>query len=88
MAIDDLLSQDEIDMLLRGGGDSDVSDVDKLKDAGVRPYDPATQHRVIHERLHALDIINERFARYFRMSLFNLIRRSICLLYTSPSPRD
>ncbi|AEV60794.1 flagellar motor switch protein FliM [Pseudomonas ogarae] len=83
MAIDDLLSQDEIDMLLRGGGDSDVSDVDKLKDAGVRPYDPATQHRVIHERLHALDIINERFARYFRMSLFNLIRRSIDITVTS-----
>ncbi|KKA08326.1 flagellar motor switch protein FliM [Pseudomonas ogarae] len=83
MAIDDLLSQDEIDMLLRGGGDSDASDVDKLKDAGVRPYDPATQHRVIHERLHALDIINERFARYFRMSLFNLIRRSIDITVTS-----
>lgn len=84
MAIDDLLSQDEIDMLLRGGGDGDASDhVDKPKDSGVRPYDPATQHRVIHERLHALDIINERFARYFRMSLFNLIRRSIDITVTS-----
>lgn len=84
MAIDDLLSQDEIDMLLRGGGAGDASDnVDKLKDKGARPYDPATQHRVIHERLHALDIINERFARYFRMSLFNLIRRSIDITVTS-----
>jgi len=79
MAIDDLLSQDEIDMLLRGGDDGDAAadDADTLDAARVRPYDPATQHRVIHERLHALDIINERFARYFRMSLFNLIRRSI-----------
>lgn len=79
MAIDDLLSQDEIDMLLRGGddGDAPADDADTLDAARVRPYDPATQHRVIHERLHALDIINERFARYFRMSLFNLIRRSI-----------
>jgi len=42
----------------------------------VRPYDPASQHRIIRERLHALDIINERFARHFRMGLFNLIRRS------------
>jgi flagellar motor switch protein FliM len=37
MAIDDLLSQDEIDMLLRGGGDSDSSpktgEADPLKDA-------------------------------------------------------
>lgn len=89
MAIDDLLSQDEIDMLLRGGGDSDsdtspkTGEADPLKDAVIRPYDPATQHRVIHERLHALDIINERFARYFRMSLFNLIRRSIDITVTS-----
>ncbi|MBX8534207.1 flagellar motor switch protein FliM [Pseudomonas cichorii] len=77
MAIDDLLSQDEIDMLLRGGSDAPAGGADKFKDARIRPYDPATQHRVIQERLHALDIINERFARYFRMSLFNLIRRSI-----------
>src|SRR5699024_4782009 len=42
----------------------------------IRPYDPATQHRVIRERLHGLDIINQRFARHFRVGLFNLIRRS------------
>ncbi|HEX8542347.1 MAG TPA: flagellar motor switch protein FliM [Pseudomonas sp.] len=79
MAIDDLLSQEEIDMLLRRDSDSDApsSATDPFKDGVIRPYDPATQHRVIQERLHALDIINERFARYFRMSLFNLIRRSI-----------
>ncbi len=35
-----------------------------------------TQRRVVHERLHALEIINERFARQFRMGLFNLLRRS------------
>ncbi len=28
------------------------------------------------ERLQALEIINERFARHFRMGLFNLLRRS------------
>lgn len=44
--------------------------------ARVRPFDPATQHRVVRERLHTLEIINERFARQFRMSLFNLLRRS------------
>lgn len=41
---------------------------------------------MIHERLHALDIINERFARYFRMSLFNLIRRSIDITVKSALP--
>ncbi|WP_455921615.1 flagellar motor switch protein FliM [Pseudomonas putida] len=79
MALEDLLSQEEIDTLLKGvsGEDEHPADGDATSwDAHIRPYDPATQHRVIRERLHALDIINERFARYFRMALFNLIRRS------------
>ncbi|MFO8044925.1 MAG: flagellar motor switch protein FliM [Halomonas sp.] len=78
MSQDDLLSQEEIDALLKGvsgeeessGGGSDG------EDARIRPYNPATQHRVIRERLHALDIINERFARHFRVGLFNLLRRT------------
>ncbi len=43
----------------------------------MRPYDPATQQRAIGQRLHALDLINERFARSFRTALFSLMRRSI-----------
>lgn len=42
----------------------------------MKLYDPATQQRQIRERMHALDLINERFARYFRVSLFNMLRRS------------
>lgn len=76
MAQDDLLSQDEIDALLKGVSGEEESSSDPSADSRVRPYDPATQHRIIRERLHALDIINERFARQFRMSLFNLLRRS------------
>ncbi|WP_404472493.1 flagellar motor switch protein FliM [Vreelandella venusta] len=79
MSQDDLLSQEEIDALLKGvSGDDEpsASTSHSENEARIRPYDPATQHRVIRERLHALDFINERFARYFRNSLFNLIRRS------------
>lgn len=78
MAQDDLLSQEEIDALLKGvSGEEEASSKELTSSsARIRPYNPATQHRVIRERLHALDIINERFARYFRMALFNLIRRS------------
>ncbi|AVD88282.1 flagellar motor switch protein FliM [Pseudomonas sp. SWI44] len=95
MSTNDMLSQDEIDMLLRGNDDIDTSGLtddtamefpgEAYLDAHerVRPYDPATQHRVIHERLHALDIINGRFARYFRMSLFNLIRRNVDITFKS-----
>ncbi|WP_192036503.1 flagellar motor switch protein FliM [Halomonas sp. YLGW01] len=76
MSQDDLLSQEEIDALLKGVSGEEDSSPQPSDTPKMRPYDPATQHRVIRERLHVLDIINERFARHFRMSLFNLIRRS------------
>lgn len=76
MSQDDLLLQDEIDALLNSvSGESDSSDSGN-GEVRIRPFDPTTQHRIIRERLHALDIINERFARQFRISLFNLIRRN------------
>jgi flagellar motor switch protein FliM len=74
---DSILSQAEIDALLNG--DSDKSDDPQpglSGDDNIRPYDPNTQRRVVRERLQALEIINERFARQFRMGLFNLLRRS------------
>lgn len=74
---DSFLSQDEIDRLLNA--DNTESSDDHLSsqvDGGIKPYDPHTQRRVIRERLHSLEIINERFARQFRMGLFNLLRRS------------
>jgi len=76
MSEDDFLVQDEIDALLNSvSGDSDDADSDK-SGSRIRPYDPRTQHRIIKERLHGLDMINQRFARLFRISLFNLIRRN------------
>lgn len=70
---DSILSQAEIDALLNG--DSEVKDEPTSGVTGesdIRPYDPNTQRRVVRERLQALEIINERFARHFRMGLFNL----------------
>ncbi len=74
---DNILSQAEIDALLNGDSDSAADDrLNKGNDSAIRPYDPNTQRRVVRERLQALEIINERFARAYRMSLFNLLRRS------------
>lgn len=74
MSKDEQLSQQEIDALLNGVFDEE--DGGTGKPPKVRLFDPASQHRVIRERLHALDVINERFARQFRVGLFNLIRRN------------
>jgi flagellar motor switch protein FliM len=77
MAIDDLLSQDEIDALLHGvdGGDIDTEDMD-LGDGAASSYDFTSQDRIVRGRLPTLEMINERFARHFRISLFNMLRRS------------
>lgn len=75
---DNILSQAEIDQLLNGDSSSEgerASEPAALAD-NIKPYDPNTQRRVVRERLQSLEIINERFARQFRMGLFNLLRRS------------
>lgn len=72
----DLLSQDEIDALLHGVDDGDVdteSDGDK---ESVSSYDLTSQDRIVRGRMPTLEMINERFARYTRISLFNLLRRT------------
>ena len=71
----DLLSQDEIDALLHGvddveedegggGGDSDASTLE---------YDFSSQDRIVRGRMPTLEIVNERFARHMRVSLFNMM---------------
>ncbi len=78
MSTNDLLSQEEIDALLHG---VDSGDVDTTPEAdgdgtGARSYDFASQDRIVRGRLPTLEMINERFARHFRTSLFNMLRRS------------
>ena len=60
---DNFLSQEEVDALLKGvTGDQD--DAQSQEDtSGVRPYNLATQERIVRGRMPTLEIINERFAR-------------------------
>lgn len=72
----DLLSQDEIDALLHGV-DSGAVEVEPPAAPGeARTYDFASQDRIVRGRLPTLEMINERFARTWRIGLFNLLRRS------------
>ena len=78
MAVNDLLTQDEIDALLHGvsSGDVDTEADAKVDDGEAHDYDFASQDRIVRGRMPTLEMINERFTRYFRISLFNLLRRS------------
>ncbi len=75
---EDILSQDEIDALLTGVDSGDVdTDGDELVDDGqAKTYDFSSQDRIVRGRLPTLEMINERFARNFRLTLFNFLRRS------------
>lgn len=72
----DLLSQDEIDALLHGVDDGDIDTYDETDEEGIKNYDLASQDRIVRGRMPTLEMINERFARYTRISLFNLMRRN------------
>jgi len=78
MSANDLLSQEEIDALLHGVDSGDVgTEIEVEADAsGVNSYDFTSQDRIVRGRLPTLEMINERFARYFRTSLFNMLRRT------------
>ena len=72
----DFLSQDEVDALLKDvtGEADEVKATTDTK--GVRPYNLATQERIVRGRMPTLEIINERFARQLRLGLFNFMRRT------------
>ena len=76
MAVQDLLSQDEIDALLHGVDDGLVDTNDDDVPNAIKQYDLTSQDRVVRGRMPTLEMINERFARYTRISMFNLLRRS------------
>ena len=78
MATENILSQDEIDALLSGmdGGDVETRPEEETPVNGVNSYDFESQDRIVRGRLPTLEMINERFARYLRVSLFNMLRRS------------
>ena len=71
----EFLSQDEVDALLKGvNGEEEAAP--EATPEGPRPYNLATQERIVRGRMPTLDIINERFARLLRDGLFNFTRKS------------
>ncbi|PSJ46260.1 flagellar motor switch protein FliM [Zobellella endophytica] len=71
----DLLSQDEIDALLHGVDEVKEDETSKGGD-GVSSFDFSSQDRIVRGRMPTLEMVNERFARHMRISLFNMMRRT------------
>jgi len=76
MANQDILSQEEIDALLHGVDDSQPGPADDAPPGLARSFDFQSQERIVRGRMPTLEMINERFARLFRIGLFNMLRRT------------
>lgn len=74
---EEILSQDEIDALLTGvdEGGIDTSAGESALDFSV--YDLSSQDKLVRSRLPTLEVINEKFARHLRASLFAMLKRSV-----------
>ena len=79
---ENFLTQDEVDALLnhdsinQNGHNANASD-NPRDAAGVRPYNMATQERIVRGRMPTFEIINARFSRFLQMGLYNLLRRPV-----------
>jgi flagellar motor switch protein FliM len=72
----EILNQDEIDALIHGVDNGAVVTEVESEPGEARNYDFATQVRIVRGRMPTLEMINERFARLYRISLFNMLRRT------------
>jgi flagellar motor switch protein FliM len=74
----DLLSQEEIDALLNGVDDGQIeTESDVPPEPGtVLDFDFTQQDRIVRGRLPTLEMINDRFARFFRSALFGVLRKT------------
>lgn len=79
--MDKILSQDEVDALLRGvvSGEVDTDPNDAQPETGVRRYDLLNQERIIRGRMPTLELINDRFCRRQSISWSSLLREVINL---------
>ncbi|MDB6089971.1 MAG: flagellar motor switch protein FliM [Gammaproteobacteria bacterium] len=76
MSSEKILDQAEIDALIHGVDTGAVSTEPVVAPGEARSYDFNNQMRIVRGRMPTLEMINERFARLFRVSLYNLLRRS------------
>jgi flagellar motor switch protein FliM len=75
-----ILSQDEVDALLRGLSDGDIETTQEsapVQQEDIRSFDLANQDKIVRGRMPTLDIINDRFAKIHRIWLSGALRRML-----------
>ncbi len=79
----EILSQDEVNALLRGISSGSIETEKQEEIGGIRPYDLTSQDRIVRGRMPTLEIINERFARILRNDLTSALRKVAEITATS-----
>ncbi len=72
-----ILSQDEVEALLQGVTSGEVETEGEGTQEGANNYDLTNQERIIRGRMPSLEIINERFARLFQISMTTFLKKEI-----------
>lgn len=73
-----VLTQDEINSLLRGLSEGEVEpdSVEAQEQLNFKKFDLANQERIIRGRMPTMELIHDRFARQFRTSLSKFLGRT------------
>ena len=78
---ENFLTQDDVDALLNHDSvnkqQQDANDDNPSDKSGVRPYNMATQERIVRGRMPSYEIINARFARFLQLGIYNFMRRAV-----------
>jgi len=82
-----ILSQDEVDALLRGVSGGEVETTPETEDVaeGPIPYDLGNQEWIVRGRMPTLDVIHQQFARQLRVTLGDILRKSMEVSVTNQS---
>ena len=73
-----ILSQDEVNALLKGIESGDVTTTASTADSnGAHSYDLTSHDRVVRGRMPTLEIITERFARIFQISMSTNLKKIV-----------
>src|SRR4026208_983114 len=75
MSGQEVLNQDEIDALLNGVDAGAASTAPPGPPGEARQYDFSREMRIVRGRMPTLEMVNERFARQLRGSVYTLLRR-------------
>jgi len=82
--MEQILSQDEVDALLKGIAGGDIEEPEEVEEEGLgySSYDFSRQEGIVQVKMPAMEVITDSFLRSMRNSLANMLRRIVDITAT------